>query len=503
MRTKMLIAVAVLSLIGLTVNPVPPARAAGIIRYVAPNGDDANPGTAAQPWKTLRAAVQKSRRPGPGDTVLIKAGTYVESPSWWIHVHGAADNPITFKAYGDGEVRITPSTVLPADGWVHVKDAIYKTELRAPATAVFHNEFPLVKPGREKHPIEAVEDLCPGSFFVSDKTLYVRLVDGSNPEDSVIRTAPSHVIVVDKSEHLIFEGLTLEYGFVGLKESRPSAGITLRNCTLRSLASHGVFTVPETVIEDCRFQKIGYAQTQCAVNSPWSKGLIVRHNVFEEVAGHAVRQYGDVEPPPPGVEIYGNVFRRPRPYVDGRSRDQYMADLSLWGRSQKTRVYNNVFHGEGKRPAIILSRSGNRVWNNTFVGCPTALTFDAQSRENWVQNNIFVNCARSFLAWPAGATPQTLDHNLYFSPTDTPRWESAGVTYASFGEYQKASGQERNSRYADPRLANGAEARLQPGSPAIDTGVALEDVTVDRDGTARPEGTAYDLGAYEFRPSRN
>lgn len=39
--------------------------------------------------------------------------------------------------------------------------------------------------------------------------------------------------------------------------------------------------------------------------------------------------------------------------------------------------------------------------------------------------------------------------------------------------------------------------RLAAGSPAIDRGVSISSVTTDRLGTARPQGTAYDIGAYE------
>ena len=39
--------------------------------------------------------------------------------------------------------------------------------------------------------------------------------------------------------------------------------------------------------------------------------------------------------------------------------------------------------------------------------------------------------------------------------------------------------------------------RLSEGSPAIDAGVAIESVRTDRTGTARPQGTRVDVGAFE------
>ena len=37
-----------------------------------------------------------------------------------------------------------------------------------------------------------------------------------------------------------------------------------------------------------------------------------------------------------------------------------------------------------------------------------------------------------------------------------------------------------------------------PGSPAIDAGITLQDVKHDKAGIRRPQGKAYDIGAYEY-----
>jgi hypothetical protein len=70
-------------------------------------------------------------------------------------------------------------------------------------------------------------------------------------------------------------------------------------------------------------------------------------------------------------------------------------------------------------------------------------------------------------------------------------------------------GQKPAEAWQSSNLAVGATAfvnaaahdyQLAPGSPAIDAGVAIDTVRVDRLGVARPQGTAYDIGAFERGP---
>jgi hypothetical protein len=49
----------------------------------------------------------------------------------------------------------------------------------------------------------------------------------------------------------------------------------------------------------------------------------------------------------------------------------------------------------------------------------------------------------------------------------------------------------------DPRFASPSDFRLQGSSPALDAGVTIPQVPHDADGVRRPQGKAYDLGAYE------
>jgi hypothetical protein len=81
--------------------------ASGNIYYVATNGNDANPGTSALPWRTIGKAAQTA---SPGDTVYIRDGIYNESVS--LNRYGTEENPIKIEAFPgehpviDGEYAI-------------------------------------------------------------------------------------------------------------------------------------------------------------------------------------------------------------------------------------------------------------------------------------------------------------------------------------------------------------------------------------------------------------
>jgi parallel beta-helix repeat protein len=77
------------------------ATAEGMTYYVDPAGNDANNGSQANPWKTIRHAASVV---SAGDTVLINPGTYPVSQQISITTSGTASNPIIFRGNGAGVV---------------------------------------------------------------------------------------------------------------------------------------------------------------------------------------------------------------------------------------------------------------------------------------------------------------------------------------------------------------------------------------------------------------
>ncbi len=172
-------------------------------------------------------------------------------------------------------------------------------------------------------------------------------------------------------------------------------------------------------------------------------------------------------------------------------------------------AYNNVIYSEGKGPdppdgfanyACIYSpgytntgSSGGGailVYNNTLYDCGArgglngggAGAIGSIATSNGLSmlvkdNVIYQNTNELYLE--QGDTALTCDHNLFYSVGGAPSQCTSTVN-------------------SSPSFVSlGSDFHPQTGSPAIDAGVNTGVVT-DKDGVIRPQGTAYDLGAYEY-----
>jgi len=84
----------------------------GAIYYVSPAGSDSNPGTEAQPWRTVQKTAGSVE---PGDTVLIREGTYHEHVV--VQRSGSTAEPITFANY-PGETPVIDCNGLGSFGGI-------------------------------------------------------------------------------------------------------------------------------------------------------------------------------------------------------------------------------------------------------------------------------------------------------------------------------------------------------------------------------------------------
>ena len=79
----------------------------GSVYYVATDGDDLNPGTETQPFRTIKQGISVLE---PGDTLYVKSGTYTEEAIRTFPSGTSWDNPITIMAYPGSTVTLKPDS---------------------------------------------------------------------------------------------------------------------------------------------------------------------------------------------------------------------------------------------------------------------------------------------------------------------------------------------------------------------------------------------------------
>ena len=90
--------------------------------YVATNGDDANAGTLAAPFKTIQKGLDVA---GPGSDIYVRGGTYNERLTWTNS--GTLNNDVVLRNYGSEVVYLDGSTSSPQDAMVIVNNKSYLT----------------------------------------------------------------------------------------------------------------------------------------------------------------------------------------------------------------------------------------------------------------------------------------------------------------------------------------------------------------------------------------
>lgn len=178
-----------------------------------------------------------------------------------------------------------------------------------------------------------------------------------------------------------------------------------------------------------------------------------------------------------------------------------------------TVVRNNTIHDlratvSGQRHWGIIASvgaTGSQIYNNTVYGVPNnggsseGILVLQSGADNLIENNtVTANSGGGINVGNGLSTPvgTVVRNNI--------TWGNTGTDYQNAGTGTIASNNLCSSGCAvssDPVFvsAAGHNYRLQVSSPAKDTGVTLSSVfTTDADGIPRPQGPAWDIGAYEY-----
>jgi len=135
-------------------------------------------------------------------------------------------------------------------------------------------------------------------------------------------------------------------------------------------------------------------------------------------------------------------------------------------------------------------------WNNTIIGGHRGVNIDGSSLAQ-IRNNIIEPSSGGFGMIIANASPAgTIDNNLIWAPNGSIAYVNGNtVSWSGWN----ALGYDKHGVNADPAFVNRTSNNfaLGSGSPAVDHGATISSVVDDYIGTSRPQGGAYDIGAFE------
>jgi len=256
-----------------------------------------------------------------------------------------------------------------------------------------------------------------------------------------------------------------------------------------------------------------------------------------------------------GNEIWGTIqyhpkWKNPPGYVDADGirffgsghtiRRNYIHDISLddvenvnphidcfqtYGNGAEDIIFEKNYCenlNEGMYAFMLEEANNLTIRNNIFLAAGGVNTGGGVNSSLTIVNNIFANDL-SFQAYPGGislinCTNTIVKNNIFYNqPSHTIHTEGNrngqeidyNLAYRSDGhpstcymiDYSCVDPSPAHDLWdIDPLFINPAAGnfRLQAGSPAIDAGVTLAEVTNDFDGINRPQGSGHDIGAYEY-----
>ncbi|MBV8656848.1 MAG: right-handed parallel beta-helix repeat-containing protein [Burkholderiales bacterium] len=483
---------------------LPWAAATAPTFYVAPAGNDHNPGTLASPFRTIQHAVASAT---PGTTILVRAGVYHEQVN--INRSGsAAAGYITVQNYvGEKPVVDGTGLKLPAGGSAGLftlTDVSYVKLMGFEIRNYTTNSANAVPAGILVH--GAGDHLLIANNYVHHIKTTVNNSDGNAFGIAVYGTrAPASI------NALTIDGNEVAYLTTGSSES-----LTLNGNVQNFIVSNNRVHDNNNIGIDM----IGYEGT--APNAAYDRardGLVTGNSVYN------ISAYGN--------PAYGNSYGADGIYVDGGTRITIerntvsKADIGIEVASEhKGRVSdfvtvrsnlitssNVVGISIGGYSSGVGGTDSCTIVNNTLFGNDTQqsgtgeFTVQFHATRNQFKNNIVFANDQGLLFSEATrytTAPVVMDGNLYDSTADASSlsWAWNGTSYGSLADFVTGTGNDHQSVYADPRFVNATVGKFQTmkDSPAVDHGLNLGSAvigTTDLAGNPRVQGKAVDIGAYE------
>jgi hypothetical protein len=483
--------------------------------YVSTSGDDANPGTLTRPCRTLQHAADLA---SPGTTVDIRGGVYCQQLA--VKVSGSAEKgPVIFRSHPGETAVIDGSCLTPPEGGPRGGDAL-----------VAVNNVSYVR----------IEGLEIRNYRTSDRR--------RTPAGIRVSGAGSHIEIVKNNVHHIEQnfpgqdrpgsgGNAFGIAVYGTNPTTPISDLLvdgnevhhLKTGSSESLVLNGNvagFRVTRNVVHDNNnigIDLIGHERSSPDPETDRARDGVISGNLVYNITSKGNPAYGEevnsdgiyvdggtrllierniMHDVDFGIELASEHFGKTTSHITARNNLIYgchTAGITIGGYDEKRGVTEHCI------------MANNTLYANDTWGTETGeFMMQFYLRNNFFENNIIyvgrhgrVMTSKSGRMSPDTPTV-TMNHNLYYfqGGSKAARWRFDNQDYPTFEDYVGTTGNDRNSRFADPLFVNPAanDFRLRKDSPALGTGrVASLTGTEDLAGAPRVKHGKVDVGCYQVQ----
>ena len=420
-------------------------------------------GSAVSPYKTIQQGLNAAQ---PGDNVIVRAGNYTQSSTITFPRSGQVGLPITLKAAPSQTVLIQTqpglniSLLQTARSYITIEDLIFDGNY---STA---NGLIRLDSGGAFQTFRRCEMRRQGNHLlrIDSNDLLV--------EDCHIHHAISPVSP-DTDAHCTHSQTGFRHTFLrcNLHHATGDLWQGSRDGAWGDIIFDGCDLHTELADADCNGIAAGTPITENHLDTKNATGIVNSNVTVRNCLVHGTRRGRlaassaslNLKDGVQGFHIYNN-----------RLYDNAMT-FRLRAPSTDYHIYNNLVYDNDSAVRLEDNITNLTFVNNTFYGNGTQVQdTGAASNLTWT-NNIFGSAA-------GGVWHGIFINNLF--------WNAPAGWPAGNGD-----------RSANPLFVNAAafDLHMATGSPAIDAGVTLAEVTGDIDDDPRPIGAAFDIGADEFR----
>lgn len=436
--------------------------------YVSPSGVDTNPCSLSAPCKTFQKV---NSLLVAGDTVYLRGGTYSERLI--ITKSGAFGAFITFSAYPNEKPIIDGTAVsFSSGGLVETRNNSYIRIKGLTVNNSAHNAI--------------YANTVTNLEIIDNKT------DSSRAASGIGVWWSDRVLV---SRNIVANSHTLSIADGGHEESISIAGTTNFEVSYN-----------EVYIDSAHIAQFGNLAIDCKQGARFGS---VHHNYIHDYIsdGGTGGIYIDAWDRLTGnIDVYNNYIKNSAVGIDISSE--------RGGTTENVRVYNNVIYDVNYAAILIPQRPAPynygirrniEIYNNTIYkvkyngGAGIYITAVDISNITVRNNIVYMNGYNGEIV--AGTSAQLpyikADHNIVFGPKNC---SNAYPNCVEISNNPPGYPDIYGNITADPKFVSLTvpDFHLQSTSPAINFGVSIPLVTTDYDGKSRPQGGAYDAGAYEY-----